>query len=125
MARAGSRIQLDARPAHAAKATCYVLCFCHELEAAPECLFARREADSFLAAGGGTKRRKVVLCKDSLKEVTSLSGIAGLRESGKAQDVFVIDGFSAGTHFVERITCAPGEKNPVFSLSMTPGECPE
>jgi hypothetical protein len=73
-------------------------------------------------AGGGTKRRKVVLCKDTLKEVTSQSGIAGLRESGKAQDVFVIDGFNAGTHFVERITCSPSQSNPSFALSNTPGD---
>ena len=34
----------------------------------------------------------------------------------------MIDGFPAGTGFVERIVCSRNETNPAFTISKTPGD---
>ena len=41
---------------------------------------------------------------------------------GAAVQSWVIDGFPAGTGFVERIVCSRNETNPAFTISKTPGD---
>lgn len=47
-------------------------------------------------------------------------GVCRLSTSGTAIQSWVIDGFPAGTGFVERIACSRNEANPAFTISKTP-----
>ena len=69
-----------------------------------------------------TLRHSVIRNSHTLREVKSEVAIEEQCSAGTAVQSWVIDGFPAGTGFVERIACTPSEVNPCFTVSKTPGD---
>jgi len=84
------------------------------------------EALSFFTGRAQTKmatiRHSVVRNAHTLREVKSEVAIEEQCSSGTAIQSWVIDGFPAGTGYVERISCSRHEQNPFFTISKTPGD---
>jgi len=69
-----------------------------------------------------TVRHSVIRNAHTLREVKSEVAIEEQCSTGDAVQSWVIDGFPAGTGFVERIACSRHEVNPAFTVSKTPGD---
>jgi len=84
------------------------------------------EALSFFKGRSETKmatiRHSVVRNAQTLREVKSEVAMEEQCSAGTAIQSWVIDGFPAGTGYVERIACSSHDQNPAFTISKTPGD---
>ncbi|EKX54742.1 hypothetical protein GUITHDRAFT_131771 [Guillardia theta CCMP2712] len=69
-----------------------------------------------------TLRTPVIRNTHTLRQVKSANSIERQCNNGTAFESWVIDGFPAGTSFVERIVCSRNGDNPEFTISNTPGD---